>query len=88
MSEIDISLTETICGITLSLSFSISREALMREVQAEQSPSTSPDILFEEIEGLIQAVRSEARILLDQARTKLLICLISSYTKLLNNNEE
>ncbi len=87
MSAINISLTETICGITTTLSFSISREALMREVQAEQSPNISPHNLFEESEELIQAVRLEARILLDQARIKLLICLLSSYTKLLNERK-
>ena len=88
MPIIDISLTETINGIKTSLSFSISHEVLMREVQAEQSLNANSHILSEELEEPIQAICSEMRTLLEQARLKLQICLISSYRKLLNDKEE
>ena len=88
MPAIDTSLTETICGITVSLSFAISSEALMREVQSESVIGVNSHSLFEVPEELIQAIRQEARSLLDQSRLKMQICLISSYRKLLDNNEE
>ena len=88
MSGIDISLTEEICGITISLSFAISPEALMHEVQAESMIGVNSHNLFEVSEELIQAMRLEARALLDQSRLKMQLCLISSYRKLLEENNE
>jgi len=85
MSAIDISLTETICGITTSLSFSVSSEALMNELQDGQQQEQIACIPIELREKLAQAVRSELANLLDELRQKLRLSLISSYIKNLND---
>jgi len=79
---IDISIQESINGITVSLAFSISPEALMREIQAETLPCGNPHNLFEDQEKLIQAIYQEVRTLLAQERLKLLTCLLSSFCNL------
>ncbi len=87
MSGINISLTEEMCGTTVSLSFAISPEALMHEVQTESMIGVNSHNLFEVPEEMIQAMRLEARSLLDQSRLKIQICMISSYRKLLEENK-
>ena len=86
MNPIEIDCNETVCGTTISLSFAISPEALMHEVQAESVIGVNSHSLFEVPEELIQAIRQEARSLLDQSRLKMQICLISSYMKLLKDD--
>lgn len=81
MSTIDISLTETICGITISLSFSISPEALLNELQDDQQHGQISCIPTELREKLAQAVRPEIVNLFDELRQKLRLSLFSAFVK-------
>lgn len=78
---IDISLTETICGITVSLSFSVSPEALTRELQDDQQQNQIAYIPIELQNSLGLAVRSEMVNLLDELRQKLRLSLFSTFVK-------
>jgi len=78
--SISISINETVSGITAGISFSISPRALRHEIGDETWPSEISDTPEELIEELNRAVLSEARILLDEARQKLHLCLVSSLT--------
>ena len=87
MTAIDISLTETICGVTTSISFSISSEALMNEIQDGKQHGQILNIPTESREKLAQAVRSEIVNLLDELRQRLRLSLFSAFVKNLNDNK-
>ena len=87
MSGINISLTEEICGTTISLSFSISSEALMNELQDDQRQEQIAYIPVELRNLLGLAVHSEIVNLLDELRQKLRLSLFSAFVKNLNDNK-
>ena len=85
--SINISIEDSINGITTTLAFEISSEALMRELQAEELRDENLHNPVVDSNLLIQAVHLEVQTLLGRVRQELLLGLVSSYTKLLSEKD-
>ena len=85
--SINISIKDSINGVTAALSFEISSEALMRELQVEELLHENLHNPVVDSNLLIQAVHLEVQTLIDRARKELLFGLVSSYTKLLSEKD-
>ncbi|NPV05628.1 MAG: hypothetical protein HPY67_12935 [Syntrophaceae bacterium] len=85
---LSICITETWSGITTGISFAVSAQALKRVLGDESGPYGTQHTPEELEEALNQAVTAAARILLDEARQKLQLCLLSSLVEHLKKDLE
>jgi hypothetical protein len=80
-SVINISLEESVCGISIGLSFRVSSEAFLREIEDAAGQDGSLYTQAELMDELNREVLSQTRDLLGKARMKLRSCMVCSYSK-------